>query len=223
LRVGVAAVLGLASYYRKFVKGFANVAALLHRLLEKGAKWDWSKACQFAFDAQFIVDGDASGDRLGAVLSQREAKPERVVALPGGCHESGANSTGPGRVVMVARYPVQRDGMVILGPLEKTPSGNRCVLVLMDNFYKWTAAFPLANMEANAVAKLLVEKYIAYFGAHDYLPSDQGRSFEASVVLEMCQLFVIKKTRSFPYHPQGNVQAERFTGALLDMLSIMFN
>ncbi|KRX36676.1 hypothetical protein T05_10028 [Trichinella murrelli] len=29
LRVGVAAVLGLASYYRKFVKGFANVAALL--------------------------------------------------------------------------------------------------------------------------------------------------------------------------------------------------
>ncbi|KRY37106.1 hypothetical protein T03_2090 [Trichinella britovi] len=41
LRVGVAAVLGLASYYRKFVKGFANVAALLHRLLEKGAEWDW--------------------------------------------------------------------------------------------------------------------------------------------------------------------------------------
>ncbi|KRZ81569.1 hypothetical protein T08_9395 [Trichinella sp. T8] len=39
----------------------------------------------------------------------------------------------------------------------------------------------------------------------------------------MCQLFVIKKTRSFPYHPQGNVQVERFTGALLDMLSIMIN
>ncbi|KRX11636.1 Retrovirus-related Pol polyprotein from transposon gypsy, partial [Trichinella nelsoni] len=36
--------LGLASYYRKFVNGFANVAAPLHRLLEKGAEWDWSKA-----------------------------------------------------------------------------------------------------------------------------------------------------------------------------------
>ncbi|KRY45605.1 Retrovirus-related Pol polyprotein from transposon [Trichinella britovi] len=107
---------------------------------------------------------------------------------------------------MAAGYPLQRVGMDILGPLEKTPSGNRCVLVLMDNFYKWTAAFPLANMEANTVAKVLVEKYIAYFGAPDYLPSDQGRSFEASVVLEMCQLFGIKKTRSFPYHPQGNGQ-----------------
>ncbi|KRX61767.1 Retrovirus-related Pol polyprotein from transposon 17.6 [Trichinella sp. T9] len=76
--------LGLASYYRKFVNGFANVAAPLHRLLEKGAEWDWSKACQSAFDTlkyhltsapvlaypdfhrQFIVDVDASGDGLGA-------------------------------------------------------------------------------------------------------------------------------------------------------------
>ncbi|KRX51907.1 hypothetical protein T09_11139 [Trichinella sp. T9] len=47
---------------------------------------------------------------------------------------------------------------------------------------------PLANMEASTVAKVLVEKYIAYFGAPDYLHSDQGRSFEASVVLEMCRL-----------------------------------
>ncbi|KRX51328.1 Retrovirus-related Pol polyprotein from transposon, partial [Trichinella patagoniensis] len=50
--------------------------------------------------------------------------------------------------------------MDILGPLEKTPSGNRCVLVLTDYFTKWTAAFPLANTEASTVAKVLVEKYI---------------------------------------------------------------
>ncbi|KRY42383.1 Retrovirus-related Pol polyprotein from transposon [Trichinella spiralis] len=122
---------------------------------------------------------------------------------------------------MAAGYPLQRVGMDILGPLEKTPSGNRYVLVLTDYFTKWTAAFPLANMEASTVAKVLVEKYIAYFGAPDYLHSDQRRSFEASVVLEMCRLFGIKKTRSSPYHPQGNGQAERFNRTLLDMLSIM--
>ncbi|KRZ83364.1 Retrovirus-related Pol polyprotein from transposon [Trichinella sp. T8] len=124
---------------------------------------------------------------------------------------------------MAAGYPLQRVGMDILGPLEKTPSRNRCVLVLMDYFTKWTAAFPLANMEASTVAKVLVENHIAYFGAPDYLPSDQGRSFEASLVLEMCQLFGIKKTRSFPYHPQGNGLAEKFNRALLDMLSILFD
>ncbi|KRX42021.1 Gypsy retrotransposon integrase-like protein 1, partial [Trichinella sp. T6] len=122
---------------------------------------------------------------------------------------------------MAAGYPLQRVGMDILGPLEKTPSGNRYVLVLTDYFTKWTAAFPLANMEASTVAKVLVEKYVAYFGAPDCLHSDQGRSFEASVVLEMCRLFGIKKTRSSPYHPQGNGQAERFNRTLLDMLSIM--
>ncbi|KRX52169.1 Retrovirus-related Pol polyprotein from transposon [Trichinella sp. T6] len=124
---------------------------------------------------------------------------------------------------MAARYPLQRVGIDILGPLEKSPSENRCVQVLMDYFNKWSAAFSLANMEASTVAHMLVENYIAYFGAHDYLPSDQGRSFKASEVLEMRQLFGIKKTRSFPYHPQGNVQAEKFTRALLDMLSIMFD
>ncbi|KRX75077.1 Retrovirus-related Pol polyprotein from transposon [Trichinella sp. T6] len=90
--------LGLASYYRKFVNGFANIAAPLHRLLEKGAEWDWSKACQSAFDAlkyhltsapilaypefhrRCTVDVDIRGDGLGAVLSQREGKAERVVA-----------------------------------------------------------------------------------------------------------------------------------------------
>ncbi|KRZ65062.1 Pro-Pol polyprotein, partial [Trichinella sp. T8] len=67
----------------------------------------------------------------------------------------------------------------------------------------------------------LVEKYIAYFGAPDYLHSDQGRSFEASVVLEMCRLFGIEKTRSSLYHRQRNGQAERFNRTLLDMLSIL--
>ncbi|KRY57767.1 Gag-Pol polyprotein [Trichinella britovi] len=108
--------------------------------------------------------------------------------------------------VMTAEYPLQRLGYV---------------LVLTDCFTKWTAAFLLTNMEAGTVAKVLVEKYIAYFGAPDYLHSDQGRSFEASVVMEMNRLFGIRKTRYSPYHPQGNRQAERFNCTLLDMLSII--
>ncbi|KRX55525.1 Transposon Ty3-G Gag-Pol polyprotein [Trichinella sp. T9] len=123
--------------------------------------------------------------------------------------------------VMTAEYPLQRLGVDILGPLERTSSGNQYVLVLTDCFTKWTAAFLLTNMEAGTVAKVLVEKYIAYFGAPDYLHSDQGRSFEASVVMEMNRLFGIRKTRYSPYHPQGNRQAERFNCTLLDMLSIM--
>ena len=40
--------LGLVSYYRRFVTGFAGIAASLNHLLEKGKPWMWSKECQVA-------------------------------------------------------------------------------------------------------------------------------------------------------------------------------
>ena len=42
--------LGLASYYRKFIKGFATVAKPLHRLTEKTAVFKWTTDCQEAFE-----------------------------------------------------------------------------------------------------------------------------------------------------------------------------
>ncbi|KAK2889745.1 hypothetical protein Q8A73_018045 [Channa argus] len=90
--------LGLASYYRRFVKDFATIASPLHRVTEKGRRFEWSEACSRAFqrlkvdlsealvlaypDPQqpFIVDTDASGVGIGAVLSQGGEKGERVVA-----------------------------------------------------------------------------------------------------------------------------------------------
>ena len=41
--------LGLASYYRRFVKDFAHIASPLHALTEKGREWVWSKECNDAF------------------------------------------------------------------------------------------------------------------------------------------------------------------------------
>ncbi len=44
--------LGLASYYRKFIKNFAKIAAPLTNLLKKSAvTYDWDEACDEAFEA----------------------------------------------------------------------------------------------------------------------------------------------------------------------------
>ena len=91
--------LGLASYYRKFIKGFATIAKPLHRLTEKTAEFKWTTDCQEAFkklrqqlvsppilafpDYQkpFILDTDASNLGIGAVLSQtQDDGQERVIA-----------------------------------------------------------------------------------------------------------------------------------------------
>ncbi|KAK2887926.1 hypothetical protein Q8A73_019374 [Channa argus] len=41
--------LGLVSYYRRFVKDFATIASPLHRVTEKGRRFEWSEACSRAF------------------------------------------------------------------------------------------------------------------------------------------------------------------------------
>ena len=41
--------MGLASYYRRFVQGFAQVAAPLNALTEKIKTWEWTAECNGAF------------------------------------------------------------------------------------------------------------------------------------------------------------------------------
>jgi len=42
--------LGLANYYRQFVKDFAKIAKPLHKMTRKGTKWSWGERQQKAFE-----------------------------------------------------------------------------------------------------------------------------------------------------------------------------
>ena len=63
----VRSFLGLAGYYRRFVKGFSMIAALMTRLLQKNVKFEWGEECQRSFDklkAFFVTPGSRS-DPIG--------------------------------------------------------------------------------------------------------------------------------------------------------------
>ena len=80
---------GLASYYRRFIEGFARIAGPLHQLTKQNAEFKWTDECQEAldtlkkklveapvlvypnFDIGFVLETDPSYQGLGAVLSQK--------------------------------------------------------------------------------------------------------------------------------------------------------
>ena len=46
----VRSFLGVAGYYRGFVKGFSVIASPLTKLLRKGVKFEWTNKCQDSFE-----------------------------------------------------------------------------------------------------------------------------------------------------------------------------
>ncbi|MES9884337.1 MAG: reverse transcriptase domain-containing protein [Sedimenticola sp.] len=101
----VRSFIGLASYYRKMIQGFATVAKPLHKLTEKNARFKWDNECEVAFNtlkklltespilafpdtnenAEYILDSDASDVGVGCVLSQIQNGHERVIGYYSRC------------------------------------------------------------------------------------------------------------------------------------------
>ncbi|KAH9735938.1 hypothetical protein KPL71_017914 [Citrus sinensis] len=67
--------LGLTGYYRRFIKDYGKVSQPLTVLLKKD-NFQWTQAAKDAFDQlkHFVIECDASGNRIGAVLLQ-EGRP----------------------------------------------------------------------------------------------------------------------------------------------------
>ena len=54
--------------------------------------------------------------------------------------------------------PMERITTYILGEKPVTENGNKYILVVSYYFTKWTAAFPMRNMEAETVSSIIVEE-----------------------------------------------------------------
>ena len=108
----------------------------------------------------------------------------------------------------------------ILGPVTLAArSRAKYILVMTDLFTKYAISVPLVVTEAKDVAKEIVECWVLHFRVPDVLHTDQGKNFGSDFIKELCKLLKMDKTRTSPYHPQGNGQVERHNRVIADVLS----
>ena len=97
----VRSFLGLANYYRRFIKNFAAIAALLNKLTGKYVQFSWDSECDIAFSTlksaltsapilaypdfsiPFELHTDASSTGIGFALCQSQGGRNRAIAYGG--------------------------------------------------------------------------------------------------------------------------------------------
>lgn len=76
-------------------------------------------------------------------------------------------------------YPLERIALDIMSGLQRSTSGNKHIPVIGDYFTKLADAYPIKDMEAKTVAKVLVERCICPLGVPNEIHTDQGTMFES--------------------------------------------
>jgi hypothetical protein len=79
----------------------------------------------------------------------------------------------------------------------------------------------VSNKEARTAAEKLYNDFILKYGFPSRILHDQGRELENKLFHQLEKSCGIIRSRTIPYHPQGNSKAERFNRMLLSMLKTL--
>ena len=107
--------------------------------------------------------------------------------------------------------------MDIVGPLPRSQTGNRYILVLCDYATRYPEAIPLRTIDAEHIAEQLIGVF-ARVGVPQEILTDQGSNFTSQLLAELYRLLHVQSIRTSPYHPQMDGLVERFNQTLKSML-----
>lgn len=92
--------------------------------------------------------------------------------------------------------------------IEPDSKGVSNVLVVTDQFTRYVQPYPVRDQKALMVAKILVEKFFVHYGLSARIYLAQGRNFESRLIKELLEILGIRKSRTSPYHSQGDPQPD---------------
>lgn len=124
----------------------------------------------------------------------------------------------PRKIQLTESIPVVRPfyqiGIDYVGPLEKTESGNRFIVVATDYFTKWPEARAVKTATAKEAAQFLYEEIICKHGVPSVVLSDRGAHFVNETIQLLKEEIGFRHKLASPYHPQTNGLTEKFNGTL---------
>ena len=134
------------------------------------------------------------------------------------CQKSASRKVPPAPPLPlpVDSEPFKCVAMNLVGPLPRSKSGNKHILVLCDYATKYPEAIPLWSIDAEHVAKEII-KIFARVGVLEEILTDQGSQFMSQLLAELYRLLHIHSIQTSPYHPQTDGLVERFNQTLKGM------
>ncbi|KAG6939195.1 hypothetical protein G0U57_002427, partial [Chelydra serpentina] len=111
----------------------------------------------------------------------------------------------------------ERIGLDLVGPLEKSSSGHKYILVVVDYATRYPEAVPLRTTTAPIIANELLQIF-SRVGLPREILTDQGTNVTSKLMAELCRLLNIRALKTSVYHPQTDGLVERFNGTLKAML-----
>ena len=123
--------------------------------------------------------------------------------------------------VPIITEPFSRINIDLVGPINpSSSSGHKYILTVIDVATGFPEAIPLRNIEAQTVAKALLEVF-ARVGIPKEILSDNGKQFRSLLMERVHRLLGVKPLFSSMYHPQTNGRVERMHSTMKTCLKKM--
>ncbi|XP_064078654.1 uncharacterized protein LOC135196118 [Macrobrachium nipponense] len=114
-----------------------------------------------------------------------------------------------------ATQPFESLNLDFKGPVP-SQSRNKYLLTVVDEFSRFSFVFPCADMTTRTVISCLVQLF-SLFGMPAYIHTNRGACFMSEELKDFLMKKGVATSRTTPYNPEGNGQAEKYNWKTLTL------